>query len=77
VGTPVATNPTNITFNVTGNTLHLGWPADHLGWMMQSNSVNLVNLNDWFDVPNSQNGTSLDVTLNAAKPKVFFRLRKP
>jgi len=28
----VSTTPPNITSGVSGNTLKLSWPADHLGW---------------------------------------------
>jgi autotransporter-associated beta strand protein len=70
-------NPTNILFSITGNTLNLHWPADYLGWYMQSNSVALANTNYWFDVPNSQTVTNLVITLDASKTNVFFRMRKP
>ncbi|MDR3457201.1 MAG: YDG domain-containing protein [Verrucomicrobiae bacterium] len=77
VSSSIANYPTNISFNVSGNTLNLSWPATHLGWYAQSNSVDLVNSNFWFDVPNSQNGTSLIITINPAQPNVFYRLRHP
>jgi autotransporter-associated beta strand protein len=72
----IASNPTNITFSVSGTTLTLAWPADHLGWIAQSNSVGLLNTN-WFDVPNSQTGTQINVSLNPALTNVFYRLRHP
>jgi autotransporter-associated beta strand protein len=70
-------NPTNISYVVSGNTLHLSWPTDHLGWLAQSNSVNLAVPANWHDVPNSQNATSLTVTMNPADRQVFYRLRHP
>ena len=70
-------NPTNISYSVSGNTLHLSWPADHLGWLVQSNSVNLAVPGSWHDVPNSQNATSLTVPMNPADRQVFYRLRYP
>ncbi len=70
-------NPTNIVFSINGNTLSLSWPADHLGWIMQSNSVALANTNYWFDVPNSQTVTNLAISINASSTNVFFRMRKP
>ena len=74
----VATNPTNITFSLTGgNTLNLSWPADHLGWLVQSNSVNLAVPADWYDISNTATGTSYSITINPAKTNVFYRLRKP
>ena len=70
-------NPTNISYSVSGNTLHLSWPTDHLGWLAQSNSVNLAVPADWHDVPNSQNATSLTVPMNPVDRQVFYRLRHP
>jgi autotransporter-associated beta strand protein len=77
VQSPIANYPTNITFSVNGGTLNLSWPATHLGWFAQSNSVNLANTNFWFDVPNSQNGTNLVISVNPAQKNVFYRLRHP
>ncbi|MEI8042471.1 MAG: autotransporter-associated beta strand repeat-containing protein [Verrucomicrobiota bacterium] len=73
----VATNPTNITFSVSGNTLNLSWPADHLGWLVQSNSVNLAVPADWHDISNTAAGTNYSITIDATKANVFYRLRKP
>jgi autotransporter-associated beta strand protein len=74
----VATNPTNITFSITGgNTLQLSWPADHLGWTLQTNSVNLANTNFWFAYPGSASVTNVNITINPAKTNVFFRLVYP
>jgi len=70
-------NPTNILFSINGNTLSLSWPADHLGWIMQSNSVALANTNYWFDVPNSQTVTNLTITISHSNTNVFYRMRKP
>ena len=42
--------PTNIVASVSGRTLKLQWPADHLGWLLQSNAVSLANSNFWFDL---------------------------
>jgi hypothetical protein len=69
-------NPTNLTFSVNGNTLALSWPADRLGWVVQSNALNIANPGAWYDVPNSQNATNLNITLGATN-NVFFRLRYP
>ena len=74
---PVASNPTNIMFSVSGSTLALSWPTDHLGWLAQSNSVSVASPGSWFDIPGSQSVTSLNITLNPAQPEVFFRLRHP
>jgi hypothetical protein len=72
----VASNPTNIVFSVNGGTLGLSWPGDHQGWYAQSNSVDVANPGDWFDIPGSQNSTNLSISIDPSK-NVFFRLRKP
>ena len=40
----VNTTPTNITASVSGNTLQLSWPPDHIGWRLQvqTNSESLA-----------------------------------
>ena len=73
----IATNPTNITFSVIGNELNLSWPADHLGWLVQSNGVSLAVPADWYDISNTASGTSYGIPINPARANVFYRLRKP
>jgi fibronectin-binding autotransporter adhesin len=73
----IAANPTNITSSVSGNTLNLTWPADHLGWLVQSNSVNLTVPADWYDISNTVTVTNFSVTMDLTKTNVFYRLRKP
>jgi len=79
VGIPIASNPTNITFTVTGSTLNLAWPADHLGWILQSQTNHLtVGLsNNWVDVAGSASSSSASLPVNPANPAVFYRLRHP
>lgn len=71
----VNNNPINVTYQVSGGTLSLNWPSDHLGWYVQSNSVSLGDSNAWFDVADSQLGTNWVITINPSAPKVFYRLR--
>jgi autotransporter-associated beta strand protein len=73
----VATTPTNISFALSGSILTLTWPHSHLGWYAQSNSVSVADANAWYDIPNSQMGTNLSITINPAMSKVFYRLRNP
>jgi autotransporter-associated beta strand protein len=75
----IATNPTNITFSVSGSTLTLSWPFDHLGWILQSqtNSINVGLSANWFDVIGSGSSTQAVVNINPANPTVFYRLRSP
>ena len=73
----VATNPTNITASVSGNTLTLTWPGDHLGWTLQTNATDLANSSDWFAYPGSASVTNVSVTINPNQTNVFFRLISP
>jgi hypothetical protein len=72
-----ASNPTNITFSVSGNTLTLSWPADHLGWIAQSNSVGVNAPGAWVDIPGSQSVTTLNITIDRTQPANYFRLHHP
>lgn len=73
----VASYPTNLSYGVSGATLSLSWPATHLGWYAQSNSVSVANSAAWYDIPDSQSATSLSITITPAEPQVFYRLRHP
>lgn len=48
----VNANPTNITTSVSGSTLTLAWPADHIGWRLQvqTNSLSTGLNTNWSDV---------------------------
>jgi hypothetical protein len=75
----IATNPTNIVTSVSGTTLTLSWPADHMGWWLQSQTNNLsVGLwTNWVDMPGSDATNSLSYTIDPSQPAVFYRLRLP
>ena len=75
----VANNPTNITSSVSGTTLSLSWPADHLGWFLQTQTNSrAIGLNGaWFDVAGSSSATNATITIDRANPTVFYRLRHP
>jgi len=67
--------PTNIVTVISGGTLTLSWPADHIGWFLQSNSVSLANTNFWFNVPGSDTTNLINIILNPAQPNVFYRMK--
>lgn len=69
---PVNPNPTNLVAAVSGNTLALSWPADHTGWYLQM-ATDLANP-DWVTVPDSQLINATNITIDPAKPSVFYRL---
>jgi len=70
-------NPPVITFSVSGNTLSLAWPADHLGWTLQqqTNSLTTGLGTNWVDVAGSTSIISTNITTDATKPTVFYRLK--
>ena len=57
----------------------LSWPADHLGWLLQSqtNALNVGLGTNWVDVPGSDALISTNLPLVPANPAVFYRLRHP
>jgi hypothetical protein len=71
----MATNPTNITAKVTGNTLALTWPGDHLGWTLQTNAVDLANPSDWYPYPGSVSVTNVNIAIDPKQKNVFYRLK--
>ena len=73
----INSNPTNLVLSVSGGTLKLQWPVDHLGWLLQSNAVSLANSNFWFDLANSAGTNVWNIPINAASSNVFYRLRYP
>lgn len=83
VSGPLTANyPTNVTFKISGHTLTVGWPATHLGWILQSQTNSLstgltVPTNTWSDVTGTGGGTNATMTINPANPAVFLRLRHP
>jgi autotransporter-associated beta strand protein len=77
VASTIATNPTNISYTVSGGVLTLSWPGNHLGWIAQSNAVNIASSNFWFDIVGSQSATNLVILINPADTNMFYRLRYP
>ena len=77
VASPLPATGTNITFGVLGNQLTMSWPTNYTGWLLQSNSVNLANTNDWFTVPGSASTNTEVITVNPAQPAVFYRMMHP
>ncbi len=74
VGIP--STPTNLTAEVSGNTLTLSWPADYTGWRLeaQTNSLNVGITGTWVTVPGSTDTNKMSFTIDPAQPTVFFRL---
>jgi autotransporter-associated beta strand protein len=78
-GSPIASNPTNITFSVSGSTMTLSWPNSHLGWILQA-QTNLLSIGlntNWADLPGSSAVVSTNLPIVPGNPTVFYRLRHP
>ncbi len=71
-----ATSGTTFTFTASGGRLNVSWPANYLGWALQSNAVNIAVPADWITIPGSTTVTSenLPISTNTA---VFFRMYYP
>jgi arylsulfatase A-like enzyme len=57
--------------------LSLSWPASHLGWLLQSNSVNVADENSWHDISESRTGTNHVLAIDPSRPHGFYRLHAP
>jgi hypothetical protein len=73
------TYPTNMTASLSGSTLALSWPSDHLGWMVQAttNALGIQPLNNWFTIPNSDTTNRLFIPINPTNNPVFYRMIAP
>ena len=71
--------PTNLLTSVSGNTLTLSWPADHIGWRLQVQTNGLaIGLNtNWSDVAGASATNSVDQAINPANGSVFYRMIYP
>jgi autotransporter-associated beta strand protein len=72
-----------LTNSVSGSTLALSWPADHLGYrlLVQTNNLNKgvsSNTNDWGTVANSQSITATNITIiKTGVTNEYYRLVYP
>ena len=75
----VNTNPTNITFQVSGGNLTLSWPADHKGWTLQSqtNTLSAGLRTNWSIVTGSSSTNQVTIPISTVNGAVFFRLVYP
>lgn len=75
---PASTNATTLAATLTGATLQLAWPADHIGWRleMQTNALAIGLSSNWVTVPNSTSTNSVSLPVNPAQA-AFFRLVYP
>jgi len=73
------TTPPQMLASVSGNQLHLTWPADHTGWILQgqTNTTDSGLGTSWFEVPGSVSVNTMSFTLDPANHSVFYRLALP
>lgn len=74
--------PTNISSSVSGDTLMLAWPSDHIGWqlLVQTNHLGAgisANTNDWNIVTGSAVTNQVSIFLDGTTPAGFYRLQRP
>ncbi|HEY4417740.1 MAG TPA: polysaccharide lyase family 8 super-sandwich domain-containing protein [Verrucomicrobiae bacterium] len=71
----IASYPTNITVNVSGNVLTLSWPADHIGWRLQSSPT--LTGDSWQDVAGATGTNQMFLPVGITNQSLFFRLAHP
>ena len=74
-----ATNPTNITVQLTGNNLTLSWPGDHTGWRLQvqTNDLTVGLGTNWVDVIGATTTNQMSFSIDPASGSVFYRMVYP
>ena len=79
IGPGVNTSPTNIVTSVSGSSLTLSWPPDHLGWHLQAqtNSLHTGLGTNWATVQGSDITNSFNFIVDPGNGSVFFRLVYP
>jgi len=68
---------TNITVSVIGNQLNLSWPANYIGWLLQSNPLSLTSTGSWFSVPGAAGTNRVQISIDPSQTNVFFRMTPP
>jgi hypothetical protein len=76
---PITFAPTQLSFLTAGIQLQLDWPADHIGWQLQSQTNGLAAGlgTNWVNVSGSAQTNQATFPLDTAKGAVFFRLVRP
>ena len=77
VGSGVNPTPPTLSSGVSGNQLTLSWPADRIGWSLQSqtNSRSVGLSTNWFDVAGSTTNNQVVIPIDPKNPTVFYRLQ--
>jgi len=74
----VNTTPTNITMQVSGTSLTLAWPVDHIGWRLeaQTNSLPIGLSSNWVSL-GYQSTNVVNLPIVPVNGSVFYRLAYP
>ena len=78
----VSLTPTNLTGTVSGSSLNLSWPADHIGWRLLEQTNNLskgvsANPADWGTVTGSATTNAVSLPIDATVPGAYYQLVYP
>lgn len=76
---PLSSVPTNILITSGNRQLQVGWPGDHIGWLLQAqtnSSPNGLGTN-WVTLSGSDGTNQISVPISPSNASVFFRLVHP
>ncbi len=71
------TSPGQLTATVSSGNLVMNWPSGYTGWLLQSNSINLLTATNWVTIPGSNTNNTFTATLDTTRTNVFYRLLSP
>ncbi|MFO1488379.1 MAG: autotransporter-associated beta strand repeat-containing protein [Verrucomicrobiota bacterium] len=76
---PVNPAPTNLVFSVVGNQLQLSWPADRIGWRIESqtNAPGVGLGTNWVTLAGSTTTNQITVPVSILHGAVFYRMVYP
>lgn len=76
--TPVPSTGAKLSARLTASKLTVSWPSTYVGWILQTNAIDLKNAAAWHDAPGSL--TNSQMTFSTDDPTIpteYFRLRHP
>jgi hypothetical protein len=72
----VPVTATNISVSLAGSTLTVSWPTNYIGWILQTNFVDLGNSAAWGDVAGTETNSQMSWPVNDPTiARGYFRLR--
>jgi hypothetical protein len=76
--TPVPSVGSMFSATRTVSGVTISWPADYIGWILQTNIAGLNKPAAWGDIPDSRTRSQMTLPIGAPNaPAEFFRLRHP